>query len=390
MNHAVSYYDSRRLVRRRTLSWFARALLFMGIVSLPLYILPSGMPQISHVLLIAFAAITHRKWLRYTKIHHSVILLVVAFLWWVLVRQGIYIVASAVGGWDFILFFSFNIVCFAALTIVFQNSGPNTSKAVLFAVVLSVGIALVGAAIGGSSIVKGQGEAYRAVGTFNNPNQLGYFSICAAGILLIMLRTINSYRVINILAVIGCAYLSILSLSKSAMIAFCIYALALVPGLKGWGRLVFFLALIALILFIGSADISHLKFIDRLAEVGSDSDDNLEARGYGILFEGGWGALFGWGDGYAQQLIGHEVHSTVGSIWISFGLVGLLPLVVLYLKLASSLIRTSGLIYAAGILLPTAIYGIAHNGFRFTVFWVFLAVCCSYAAVGNMHGKGRV
>src|SRR5690606_1287440 len=59
----------------------------------------------------------------------------------------------------------------------------------------------------------------RAVGTFNNPNQLGYFSVCILSLAYLLYRDeYLSYFAAFVVFVIA-IFLSITSLSKAAMIA---------------------------------------------------------------------------------------------------------------------------------------------------------------------------
>jgi hypothetical protein len=111
-----------------------------------------------------------------------------------------------------------------------------------------------------------------------------------------------------------------------------------------------------------------------LLEIGSDSDDNLVGRGYGPLFNPDLRLLYGWGNGYSVLQINQEVHSTLGNLLISYGLTGLTLFLSLLAFVFLRLKMIFGLTVAAGLMLPTMLYGLTHNGLRFAIFWVFLSI----------------
>ena len=67
-----------------------------------------------------------------------------------------------------------------------------------------------------------------------------------------------------------------------------------------------------------------------------------------------------------------EIHSTLGSLIFSYGLVGAgLALLALVASIGRSL---AGFLYLG----PVMIYGLAHNGIRQPLLWVLLAVAVSF------------
>jgi hypothetical protein len=118
--------------------------------------------------------------------------------------------------------------------------------------------------------------------------------------------------------------LSIWSLSKAAIITVCLGVAYLAKK-----NLLIALSIIMLVgLFaLNIVPIEHLnslRFVNRLMSIGDQSDDSLEGRGY-ISFEelGLLRTFFGAGEGFHSIRYGIEVHSTMYSLLVSYGMIGL-------------------------------------------------------------------
>lgn len=351
----------------------------MGIAAFPLYIFASGKPQPAHFSFALFILVLAPIWMRDAYRYPYVVVTLGGFFIWILLRQVIYTLSAVDGRIDVIAFYLFNIILFLATVCYIRSVGSAALVSIYYSTILSVAVAVGGVVISGSSLRADIGDVYRAVGTFNNPNQLGYFSICATGILLSIWTRIGGRGLIIIGALAGCGYLALLSLSKAAMLSMCLYSLCFM-SLNWRPRLaVIAVALIAAILFSRS-ETADFKFVDRLADIGSASDDNLEGRGYGLLLDSAAGLLFGHGEGYAEEKIGHEVHSTLAAVVVNFGAVGLLIFSFFVIYVLAAMAKNSPISLILGLLAPVFFYGITHNGLRFSIFWVLLAVC--YGAYG--------
>jgi len=223
----------------------------------------------------------------------------------------------------------------------------------------------------------------RSIGTFNNPNQLGYFAILM-GCAYVSIATVTQSSRWHTVLFVSLAYLlAIISLSKAAMLA--ISPLMLL-SLVSWGReirpkllraaifvtvsvFLLVLAVIFLSKFEGLAGADNEVF-RRLALIGKDSDDTLTARGYALILHPDERIIFGYGEGYYDMLFGNEVHSTLANVLTSFGIVGfvlfgVMILHVVQFRIFSLHFSLVGLVFA---------YGLTHNGLRNTLFWIFLAI----------------
>jgi hypothetical protein len=243
-------------------------------------------------------------------------------------------------------------------------------------IVLSVIVAGLGVMVYGYSISLND-YGSRAIGTFNNPNQLGYFSVLLLSFVLLFKSAkihLNklyqiAYQVLPFFAVL----LSIWSLSKAAIITVCLGVAYLAKK-----NLLIALSIIMLVgLFaLNIVPIEHLnslRFVNRLMSIGDQSDDSLEGRGY-ISFEelGLLRTFFGAGEGFHSIRYGIEVHSTMYSLLVSYGMIGLGLFMLFYFGLFRRAL-TNKIDLAVSMALPM-IYGLTHNGIRSTLFWLLLAM----------------
>lgn len=227
----------------------------------------------------------------------------------------------------------------------------------------------------------------RIAGTFNNPNQLGYFSTCACSALMLLYFRGSVGFTGLILGVMTCGMLTALSLSKAALVANAAGIAFGVAGLRrSWGLLLLWLMLISIppitMGLIVSGALDDIQVVRRLRLIGSDSDDSLEARGYGLLVSDHPGIiLFGRNSSDVLDELGHEVHSSIGSIWVCYGAVGGVVFLALLYVWWRTLCTRYGLLAALAIAAPPLLYGLTHNGTRATIFWVLLAVSQAWGSI---------
>jgi hypothetical protein len=235
-------------------------------------------------------------------------------------------------------------------------------------------------------LVEGGFSGGRMTGGFNNPNQLGYYSLLIACIIMFSSQVIKVQAKYLVLGIISSLILVLSSLSKAAILSYV-------------GMLIFFLFsknsnikfkrnFLLIVLFIAAISTYVYKTTDiiqesqlllsvqgRLESIGGSSDDSLEGRGYLRITEYPEHLLFGSGEGdYSRftTLNGMEFHSTLGNILVSYGFIGLI-------------IFVSFIILALGqnkqvswyIILFIMIYGLTHNGARNGMLWILFALTAS-------------
>jgi hypothetical protein len=128
------------------------------------------------------------------------------------------------------------------------------------------------------------------------------------------------------------------------------------------------------VLQVGSDEGLSGQVVERFKDIGGQKDDSFAARGYDRIWLTPEYLIAGAGEGAFNRFSNNnEMHSTFGTILFSYGLPGAaLFLLVLWIIFRRAPPRY--LVY----FVPVCLYGITHQGLRFTQFWIFLAlVFCS-------------
>lgn len=357
-------------------------LLILGIVASPFYLLPSGSIQVYHAVLALLALVVL---LRPEGVKVSGVVIAAILFWaYVILRQSLYIMGHVEADLATLLYPTLNMAVFVGVYSWLSRGvtlGGQRQIMVAFAAVMALELAYI--FLENQSVTFFLHSKLRSIGTFNNPNQLGYFSVLA-GCSFLLLGSSGSASKPAILAGLALAYLlAVISLSKAAMLA--ISPLLLI-ALWGWGKEIksnLFKAFIAAAAFTALAGMAAVavsywhggpllenEVIRRLALIGHDHDDTLLARGYALILHPDARIIFGYGEGYYKWLFGKEVHSTLANVLTSYGIAGFgffatFLLYTVRFRLFSLHFALVSLVLA---------YGLTHNGLRNTLFWVFLAI----------------
>jgi hypothetical protein len=207
---------------------------------------------------------------------------------------------------------------------------------------------------------------------------VGFYSVCLLSFGYLFHREGAAGRWYS-LGIVGIALLmSIVSLSKAAMVAnFVVLPFVLQSILRFrwyffWG-VVTVCALVLLTLYL-QGELAEYLFVQRLGGMVSEEDSSLAARGYYAL-QGASGLqlLFGLVTRGVLDVVGHEVHSTLASALSNYGVVGLLLFASALLIWAYYLLRDHGVFGLLSVAAPAMLYGLTHNGARFAIFWVLFA-----------------
>ncbi|MEC8557553.1 MAG: hypothetical protein VXZ82_21330 [Planctomycetota bacterium] len=215
---------------------------------------------------------------------------------------------------------------------------------------------------------------------FNNPNQLGYFSLIALSMFLYIERFTATSMLIKAAFFVGTCLFASISNSKAALVSSVILiAINLVDsGAVRFKHFVGGLFAIGLVVLIVTKTDFGQEFyeraINRVSGIGTDSDDNLSGRGYDRIWmhphynivgagEGGWERF------YRDPKRRYEMHSTFGTILFSYGIPGSFLFCLFVYRVFKGTSPIS-LCYAV----PMFAYGATHMGLRFTLFWVFFAL----------------
>lgn len=279
------------------------------------------------------------------------------------------------------LYYIFNfLVCLSVLQIHALKGYSYTLKLYLIGSALSVLVSLIGVAIQ----YRGKG---RAIGFFNNPNQLGYFCIViSTGVTFFAKEIKPAFRIVLIALCVG---MCLVSLSKASIVSCAVLLFAFFVNSRdrvGPAKLISVLLSIivvaALIYIIMYADIGFLNsnplivsLRSRMAAITTENDSNLgTGRGYDRIKEIGFGVFTGVGEGAFNRfsvMRGKEAHSLYASFIVSYGIIGFTMLVWIINKALFSRKR-----YLRNLLCFSGVLGycVTHNGVRSTILWAMLTL----------------
>lgn len=356
-----------------------RLLLASGVSLLPLYVFASGGVQPAHIVLAFFAGISLTRRGTPQRLWLGLLALLAVY---VLFIESIYVAGGKeAGSLMTALYFSYNLIIAAAIYTFCRRNGDGAVALGVFCAAL---IAVISVASSGVSLYQVQGID-RSIGTFNNPNQLGYFSVCLLSIVYLLFRNNTVSYKFAVLLFATAIFLSIASLSKAAMISvFLVAFFSLKPDKSGkqtgfWliGILV---ATLALIVLYQRGILGEFNFVGRLLNIRQESDSSFSERGYfAFLGSSALQLLFGLGKENVLRIVGHETHSTFASIFNAYGLVGFGIFISILLLWARRILSAYGLLGLVCVIGPPMLYGITHNGTRFVFFWVLFATSLATA-----------
>jgi len=239
------------------------------------------------------------------------------------------------------------------------------------------------------------GEGRRATGTFNNPNQLAYWTLLMMACLAVV-KERTPLHVLDVLALGAGLYMTVLTQSRATSVAAAILVLMVVlvcrldrrTGVLAAALLAAGLVF-ALVRGVPDVDVEDTAPITGLVErfeAAQDKEDTVWKRGYDRLFAHPHHLVLGAGEGAFARFAGEddvarELHSSLGNLVLSYGVVGLLLFcALLYFVMAAA--PWPSVAYFG----PVMFYGMTHMGLRFSLFWVFLALVYTQA---RHYARGR-
>jgi hypothetical protein len=216
------------------------------------------------------------------------------------------------------------------------------------------------------------GGSHRQTVLFNNPNQLGLFALLSANILAFGRRRLGFGTLKSSIGLMSCLYLALLSASKAALVgAALLFAVSLLSNPRTIALVA--ITMIGLLSFPNPLTTTMERSRERLAEKQDVSF--LNSRGYDRIWNHKEYWVMGAGEGGLSRfadtsVIGdHELHSSAGTLFFCYGLVG----VVLFVSFLLRVIEGTTLRNAL-LLLPALAYSLAHQGLRFTLFWILIGI----------------
>ncbi len=342
---------------------------------IPLYVAPSGLPQPGDALVFVLLPIAlFGRNRRLDPATRSTI----RALWWFTLWVAIVNYSWAVILWkfdrlkDFIIhpfFYLFNALLFFSALVIARRDREGFLRVTTYVCYASIFIQFA------ASFVY-RTDLYRGSGFFNSPNQLGYFALLAACVFALTQRPLSIPRWISGLGIALCAYLAVLSASRSALAGIAILLFIL---LFANPRMIIIASLVAIAGTTLGGPLSHaIDHAEERSQSLARHGTFAEERGYDRIWNNPEYLVTGAGEGEYQRFVragenGRELHSSFGSVLFAYGILGLV-----HCSASSDLFRVvprdirslrDKAILAAGLS-----FALAHQGLRFTMFWVVLVV----------------
>ncbi|WP_083005026.1 hypothetical protein [Halomonas sp. GT] len=351
-------------------------LLFLGLSLSSLYLFPSGGPQLTDFVLIGFVGVMLLMSLgdKHLKVSPFAICWGMMVLWVLMVCLSWTLILGTTTFFRPAQFFLFNFLVGMALLRFLSVYGERATGLIRNGVAIALLIA------GSQVLLQLAMGVNRTTGSFNNPNQLAYFSLCGVVVLLMLDDFHPRMRLLG-LAGLASGVLGILAASSLAamgggVLVLIGWAMANARQIKHFARLLLLLPLLLLgVLFANiSSDGQVLRNLEaRMDRAPSKVDSVYEERKFDRLTNFPEYAILGAGEAERQRFApydGHEIHSSFVNMLFAYGLPGL-GLFLLTIVIA---LRRAPLYVWAGVAGPL-IYSTTHNGLRATLFWLVLVLC---------------
>jgi len=317
----------------------------------------------------------------------SEIALTALIIWVALVNVAWFMISTDVSFLPSILYYVFNLMIVIAFFGVRKRDPALFDRVICQTIVVAIAAQTL--------IVLAQRfgvGGLRNVGTFRNPNQLAYWGVLMLSIFFMLRR--NRLSRIDMLAVVAAIFCEFASASRAglaalvALLAIWLY-FALGSGRKRFVA-IFGVVAAGLLLTLSPAMDHVLLSSAEGTAVGTrmtddDGGSQLEERQYTRILDFYQFTVFGAGEGYLSRFKADnefklEIHSSFGTMLFSYGIPGLAIFCLVLWSVYRQLPTELGL-----YLLPSLLYGITHQGLRFTLFWGMVGVAL---AIGSELKRG--
>jgi hypothetical protein len=358
----------RRLLRQPVLFVWACYVLLT-----PLYVFSGGLPQPGDALIILVVPMALVQWNgRLPRMTVRTLRPLLLFTGWVVLVS----VAWAVLLWEwgtnllYPLYYIYNTAFFFVAVLLYQRFGTVFLR---FTVQL-VFVTVLGQVVASFAMVGSEGRNQLF---FDNPNQLGYYALLAACMLAAAHRWLGSSLWASSVGMVCCGYLAVLSSSRSS-VAGIAFLLVLLLFANPRILLVAALASVGFTLLDTPLGQSVETLQRRVSEKRNPDMTFFEQRGYDriwrnkehVLLGAAEGARWRWRE--STRIRTAEIHSSAGTLLFSYGIPGVLLFGVFLVRVIRGVRIREGL-----LLLPPLFYSVAHQGLRFTMLWVLLALFVS-------------
>jgi hypothetical protein len=361
--------------------------LLIGMFLSSFYVFPSGMPQPADFFILCWAILTLLMTVSTTsgrlvflKGRGAVVIVAVFVAWTVIVSITNALVSEEPSIIFPPVFYIYNLLVFVSILLM-PALFPESYRRILFSAIIACGAGLML-----SMALNFEFGVYRNVGGFNNPNQLGFFSLLL-GCCVVLVFDVRHVGVVMLTLLSVCTVGVFGSASLSAMLGFILVLLAGIIKYRKilWSRNLAFVAIFGTLAASLNAEALveqlQLQFERRLNVVDRKLENTADVRGYTRIIEFPQYLLLGAGEGGRARFgagHSHEMHSTLGTVLFSYGIVGL----GLFIAFILNCIRGAPF-HVLVLLTAPFVYALTHMGLRTTMFWILLAMVALLAAPGR-------
>ncbi len=365
--------------KKRIYEGLLKTLVSFYLVLKPIYLFPSGLPQISDFILVLLFILLLFKHEKKFSLDYNVkkkIKRVIPFILWVVLINTIWLIIlqdfTLLRPITYYIFNYFSMVIIYKLYLVFGDS-------IYRHIATRISIGLIMQFI---LIILISGSSIRTTGLFNNPNQLGLYALITITILFFLKSEFGKYKYLFYIAVLCAVCMIFFSLSKAAIISLIVFFL-LTFILNNRNKILKCAVVMTVVLIVASGlggfiydKISEIPIIKaatiKIEKITEENDSDLgTGRGYDRLKESKYNIIEGVGEGGFDRfdtLKGLEIHSAYASILCYYGVIGFVLLSMFIIGALGKKYNNYSLI--SGILL----FGITHQIWRNTLIWVLIVL----------------
>jgi hypothetical protein len=384
LSYSAESSPVKSLVRKQFFSLKLLIILTFGLA--PLYLFSSGKPQLVDVpILILMGIMLFMKFDTDKFINKSKTTLLLYVIWAVLINFVYFTQYSQDYSFLFVngeLVYTFLI--FSFFSKLFRKIISENLLFLYAGLILSILLCF---------LIKGNYEEgiVRSALSFNNPNQLGYFTVILISFVVILMqykRECNldslTYSIADIILIIVAHIFSLLAVSRGAIFSILILDIWLIINIKDKVRFfsVGILLLMCVVVIFLHPNLLENKLEGRGRKMDLDATKQ-EIKGriwHQMSVMHSFQYIIGRGAGAIQRdrdQIGRlkggigEVHNIFGQIFRSYGLIGL----ALFLNWLLRLIWSSRILPGSlWVWTALIVYNMSHNGVRFRMFWFLMAL----------------
>lgn len=373
-------FDLQGFQQSRFFEIYLAGLWFLYLVASPLYIFHEGLPQPAAIVLMfgvlpwaAFSAVNNRSTLPLAYIAGGLFAGLTFFINWVnfaFIPDQRFALSS--------IYYLFNFIIFVFAVSLFRKNYDLMIRLTCAGIIIALCTQCLWA-----EFLPDPG-ARRMTAGFKNPNQLAYWALLCMAILVYMKQN-SKFNLIDFFALLTGAYIQTLALSKAGIIAASalLVLIFFMPQMPKVGRYAGYIAALVTCVYLlfapqsvpnlSSQIDSFNRVTERLDNVGAESDDSLEGRGYTRISENPIYLLIGAGEGGFERFrtwsSPKELHSGLATILFSYGIFGFC----LFCAFLGCIFYRQPW-YCWGILFCVMLFSLSSQTIRFNHTWIFFAV----------------